>query len=73
MKRLVAILFLVAASAAPAFAQQRTWNFLTTGNGYGFQVFDTNANNTAWYVGHDTITSIGSMILSAKIHPLHII
>ena len=35
---------IVCMSAAPATAQQRTWNFLTTGNGYGFQVFDTNAN-----------------------------
>lgn len=38
--------------AAPAFAQQRTWNFLTTGNGYGFQIYDTNANKITQFLEH---------------------
>ena len=43
---------IVCMSAAPATAQQRTWNFLTTGNGYGFQVFDTNANKITQFLEH---------------------
>ena len=50
MKKLVPILILLA--AAPAAAQQRTWNFLTTGNGYGFQIFDTNANKITQFLEH---------------------
>ena len=52
MKRLGVIAFLLAASAAPVAAQQRTWNFLTTGNGYGFQVYDTNANKITQFLEH---------------------
>ena len=36
------------ASAAP----QRTWNFLTTGNGHGFQVYDTNKNKIVSFLEH---------------------
>ena len=52
MKKLLTVLFLLAASASPVAAQQRTWNFLTTGNGYGFQVFDTNANKITQFLEH---------------------
>jgi len=52
MKKLAAILLLLCASSAPSLAQQNTWNFLTTGNGYGFQVFDTNANKITQFLEH---------------------
>lgn len=50
MKRILPILVLLA--GYPAAAQQRTWNFLTTGNGYGFQIFDTNANKITQFLEH---------------------
>ena len=31
---------------------QRTWNFLTSGNGYGFQVFDTNQKKIVTFLDH---------------------
>src|SRR5262245_45084424 len=36
------------ASAGP----QRTWNYLTSGNGLGFQVYDTNANKIVTFLDH---------------------
>jgi len=33
-------------------AQQRTWTFLTTGNGHGFQVFDANRNRITQFLEH---------------------
>lgn len=36
------------ANAAP----QRTWNYLTTGNGLGFQVFDTNQKKITTFLDH---------------------
>jgi GH15 family glucan-1,4-alpha-glucosidase len=50
MRRLSVILVLL--FGYPATAQQRTWNFLTTGNGYGFQIFDTNANKITQFLEH---------------------
>jgi hypothetical protein len=42
-----------AMATAPAAAQvQRSWNFLTTGNGHGFQVFDTNAGKIVTFLEH---------------------
>ncbi|MFT3773849.1 MAG: hypothetical protein QM820_51425 [Minicystis sp.] len=35
-----------------AAAPQRTWNFLTSGNGLGFQVFDTNQNKITTFLDH---------------------
>ncbi len=56
MKRPLAAALAAAAAAllaAPASAQtQRTWNFLTTGNGYGFQIFDTNAQKITQFLEH---------------------
>ena len=46
------IAFCCIAATSPVAAQQRTWNFLTTGNGYGFQVFDTNANKITQFLEH---------------------
>src|SRR5258708_5124747 len=37
---------------AEAQAPQRTWNFLTTGNGHGFQVFDSNQNKIVTFLEH---------------------
>jgi GH15 family glucan-1,4-alpha-glucosidase len=37
------------AQAAPA---KRTWNFLTTGNGHGFQVFDHNRHRIVQFLEH---------------------
>ena len=52
MKRALPILVLLLTSGAPALAQQRSWNYLTTGNGYGFQVFDTNAQKITQFLEH---------------------
>ncbi|MCU1282831.1 MAG: glycoside hydrolase 15-related protein, partial [bacterium] len=52
MKKLLGIFVLLLMSEPAAVAQQRTWNFLTTGNGYGFQVFDTNANKITQFLEH---------------------
>jgi hypothetical protein len=35
-----------------AHAEERTWNFLTTGNGHGFQVFDANKNRITTFLEH---------------------
>jgi GH15 family glucan-1,4-alpha-glucosidase len=53
MKRLprVALLVLIIL-ASPAAAQSRSWNYLTSGNGYGFQVFDTNAHKITSFLEH---------------------
>jgi len=32
--------------------QPRTWNYLTSGNGFGFQVFDTNQNKITTFLDH---------------------
>ncbi|HWE26912.1 MAG TPA: hypothetical protein VHB97_02870, partial [Polyangia bacterium] len=50
MKRFV-ILGLLCVSAA-ASAQTRSWTSLTTGNGYGFQVFDTGAHKITSFLEH---------------------
>ncbi|MDB4967959.1 MAG: hypothetical protein JWN44_3648 [Myxococcales bacterium] len=50
MKKLVVLATLLVATSASA--QQRTWNFLTTGNGHGFQVFDTNAKKITQFLEH---------------------
>ena len=43
----------VAASTGKAdAAPQRTWNYLTTGNGLGFQVFDTNQKKITTFLDH---------------------
>ena len=41
-----------ALSAAPAPAAQRTWNALTTGNGFGFQVYDTDKRKITTFLEH---------------------
>jgi GH15 family glucan-1,4-alpha-glucosidase len=51
MTRLLLLTLLL--SAAPAAAQpQRTWSFLTTGNGYGFQIYDSNAHKITQFLEH---------------------
>lgn len=50
MKRILVITVLL--FGYPALAQQRTWNFLTTGNGFGFQIFDTNAQKITQFLEH---------------------
>jgi GH15 family glucan-1,4-alpha-glucosidase len=52
MKKHLGILVFALLLSTPAYAQQRTWNFLTTGNGYGFQIFDTNANKITQFLEH---------------------
>jgi GH15 family glucan-1,4-alpha-glucosidase len=43
----------LALSAGEAHAgPQRTWNFLTSGNGLGFQVFDTNQHKIVTFLDH---------------------
>src|SRR5437879_4786556 len=42
------LFFTTAAHAAP----QRTWNYLTTGNGHGFQIYDTNTNKIVAFLEH---------------------
>lgn len=37
---------------AEAEAQERTWHHLTTGNGHGFQVFDTQKNRITQFLEH---------------------
>jgi GH15 family glucan-1,4-alpha-glucosidase len=39
-------------AAEPAAAEERSWNFLTTGNGHGFQVFDANKNRVTQFLEH---------------------
>lgn len=36
----------------PAHAEPRTWNYLTTGNGHGFQVFDANTHRIVAFLEH---------------------
>ena len=43
---------LSAASAPAAAAPQRTWNYLTTGNGHGFGVYDTNLHKIVTFLEH---------------------
>src|SRR5690348_14924218 len=50
---------LVAAGAATGLCEpaahagpQRTWNLLTTGNGLGFQVYDTSQNKIVQFLDH---------------------
>lgn len=40
--------------AAPhgAHAEERTWNYLTTGNGHGFQIYDANRNRITQFLEH---------------------
>jgi hypothetical protein len=47
----LAALLLVARVAA-AGTVQRSWNYLTTGNGHGFQIFDTNQNKITTFLSH---------------------
>lgn len=42
---------LLSASSSDA-AEQRTWNYLTTGNGHGFQVYDANKNRIVQFLEH---------------------
>lgn len=55
-RRLAAPAALLAATlfAAPraGAAEQRTWNYLTTGNGHGFQVFDASKNRVVQFLEH---------------------
>lgn len=41
-----------ATRSARAEKPQRTWNFLTTGNGHGFQVYDLNRNKLTQFLEH---------------------
>jgi hypothetical protein len=52
MKRLLIAVLLLAAPAAQAQGIQRSWNYLTTGNGHGFQVYDTNQNKIVKFLNH---------------------
>ena len=56
--RVVALGLALAAAATitavprEAHAEQRSWNFLTTGNGHGFQVFDANQHKITTFLEH---------------------
>src|SRR5512140_137466 len=39
-------------AATDARADARTWSYLTTGNGHGFQVFDANQNKITTFLDH---------------------
>ena len=43
---------LALATGDAAAGPQRTWNFLTSGNGFGFQVYDTNQNKIVTFLDH---------------------
>lgn len=51
---LCALLAAALCSPFPAMAEKppRTWNYLTTGNGHGFQFFDTNQNKITHFLEH---------------------
>lgn len=38
--------------APRALAEERSWNYLTTGNGHGFQIFDANRNRITQFLEH---------------------
>ena len=42
----------IAAAPREARAENRTWHFLTTGNGHGFQVFDANTHRITTFLEH---------------------
>ncbi|MGZ3426566.1 MAG: hypothetical protein ACXVCV_07950, partial [Polyangia bacterium] len=46
----MAIIVLLA--SGPAAAQTRSWTKLTTGNGFGFQVFDAQTNKIIRFLEH---------------------
>ena len=48
----IAALALAATVARSAHAEARTWNYLTTGNGHGFQVFDANQHKVVQFLEH---------------------
>src|SRR5260370_10966 len=48
----VAFCPLVLAASAAEAAPQRTWTYLTSGNGFGFQVYDTNKNKITTFLDH---------------------
>ena len=56
MRRRLALFLLGSLLALPTLARadkpQRTWNYLTTGNGHGFQFFDTNQNKITHFLEH---------------------
>lgn len=56
MRRRLALFVLGSLLALPTLARadkpQRTWNYLTTGNGHGFQFFDTNQNKITHFLEH---------------------
>lgn len=55
LHRRIAIASAVALSlfaAREGRAEDRTWNHLTTGNGHGFQIFDTNKNRITQFLEH---------------------
>src|SRR3569832_1558980 len=39
-------------SVARADKPRRTWNFMTTGNGHGFQIYDINSNKITQFLEH---------------------
>src|SRR5437867_464882 len=49
---LALIMVLVTPASARADGTQRTWNYLTTGNGHGFQVYDLNKNRITTFLEH---------------------
>ncbi len=50
---LAALAFVLAwGSATPTVAATRTWNFLTTGNGHGFQVYDRDQHRVKTFLEH---------------------
>jgi GH15 family glucan-1,4-alpha-glucosidase len=48
----LAVLGVVAPEREAQAAPQRTWNYLTSGNGLGFQVFDTNQQKIVTFLDH---------------------
>jgi MYXO-CTERM domain-containing protein len=50
MKKLLLALVLLSSTAQAQFT--RTWDFLTTGNGFGFQVFDINQKKITTFLEH---------------------
>ena len=49
---LVLVTVVTLSHAASADTAQRSWQSLTTGNGHGFQVFDTSANKIVTFLDH---------------------
>src|SRR4051794_14681635 len=48
----IAVAFALGSPRTACAVPQRTWKFLTTGNGHGFQVFDSNTHKISTFLDH---------------------